>query len=214
MSILNEIDDLFQALLQETKKYQNYIFPISRIFSGKFASITLLGFECTINPQNLIKIVGAIFEKINFFNFFFLYELPLVLRADRKRKSKLEIFARRHQISNVNEIGQLVQALCQARDRKLKTIFLVSAIFPGKIDSVILLDFECSINQQILIKIVRAIFEKIEILNFFLCELLLILWLGGKLKKGLEIFARGLQISNLNEIDQLVYALRQATERK
>ena len=29
-------------------------------------------------------------------------------------------------------------------DRKLKTIFLVSSIFPGKTDSVILLGFECA----------------------------------------------------------------------
>ena len=29
-----------------------------------------MGFECTINPQNLIKIVGAIFEKMKIFNFF------------------------------------------------------------------------------------------------------------------------------------------------
>ena len=33
-------------------------------------SDVLLGFECTINLQNLIKIDGAILEKIKFFNFF------------------------------------------------------------------------------------------------------------------------------------------------
>ena len=47
------------------------------------------------------------------------------------------------------------------RDRKLKTIFLVSRIFPGKADSVTLLGFESTINPQNLNKIVRAIFEKI-----------------------------------------------------
>ena len=57
------------ALGDGKKNFKN-IFPVSGIFPGKFASITLLGFECTINPQNLIKIVGAIFEKINFFKFF------------------------------------------------------------------------------------------------------------------------------------------------
>ena len=67
--------------------------------------------------------------------------------------------------------------------RKLKTIVLVSGIFSGKPDSVILLGFECTINPQILIKIVRAIFEKIEIFNF-LCELPLILRLGKNKKKG------------------------------
>ena len=37
------------------------IFPVSGIFSGKADSVILLGFECTLNPQNLIKIVIAIF---------------------------------------------------------------------------------------------------------------------------------------------------------
>ena len=87
---------------------------------------------------------------------------------------------------------------------KLKNMFLVSRIFPGKADSVILLGFECTTNSQILIKIVKAIFEKIEILIFFLCELPLILGVGGKLKKRLEIFTRGPYISNLNEIGLLV----------
>ena len=44
--------------------------------------------------------------------------------------------------------------LGDATDRKLKTIFLVSGIFPGEVDSVILSGFECSINPQNLIKIV------------------------------------------------------------
>ena len=56
--------------LGDEKKVKN-IFPISGIFPGKFATIKLLGFECTINPQNLIKIVGAIFEKIKIFNFLY-----------------------------------------------------------------------------------------------------------------------------------------------
>ena len=75
------------------------------------------------------------------------------------------------QISTLNKIGQLVQALRYMTDRKLKTIFLVSRIFPGNADSVILLSFECTINPQNLNKIIRVIFEKIEILHFFLCEL-------------------------------------------
>ena len=45
------------------------IFPVSGIFPGKSDSVILLGFECTISPQNLIKIVGTIFEKIIFFIF-------------------------------------------------------------------------------------------------------------------------------------------------
>ena len=46
-------------------------------------------------------------------------------------------------------------------EKKIKTIFLVSWIFSGKADSAILLGFECTINPQNLIKIVRVIFEKI-----------------------------------------------------
>ena len=54
--------------------------------------------------------------------------------------------------------------------RKIKKIYisLVSWIYPGRVDSVMLLEFECTINSQNLIKIVGAIFEKIKIFNFFL----------------------------------------------
>ena len=60
---------------------------------------------------------------------------------------------------------------------------LVTRIFQGKADSAILLGFECTINPQNFMNIVWAIFEKMKILNFFLCELPLILRVGGKLKK-------------------------------
>ena len=82
-----------------------------------------------------MKIVEAIFEKTKFFNFFYC-ELPLILRVELKKAH--EIFAVGLQISNLNKIGQLVQALRYMTDRKLKTIFLVSRIFSGKADSVIL----------------------------------------------------------------------------
>ena len=49
----------------------------------------MLGFECTINPQNLNKIVRAIFEKIEILNFF-LCELPLILGVARRRKEQAE----------------------------------------------------------------------------------------------------------------------------
>ena len=58
-----------------------------------------------------------------------------------------------------------------------------------------MLGFESIVNLQNLIKIVRAIFEKIEILNFFLCELSLILGVGEKLKKtARDIYMRTLYI--------------------
>ena len=67
----------------------------------------LLGIECTRNPQNLIKIVQAIFEKLKIKNFF-LCELPFILGVGGKRKKRFEIFTRGPYISNLNEIGQLV----------------------------------------------------------------------------------------------------------
>ena len=76
-------------------------------------------------------------------------------------------------------------------DRKLKTIFLVSGLFPGKADSVILLGYECTTNTQNLIKIVGASFEKFIIFNFFSCELPLILGVDRKRKNELKIFAGG-----------------------
>ena len=148
-----------------TERKLKTIFLVSRIFPGKTDSVMLLGFECTINPQNLNKIVIANFEKIEIL-FFFLCELPLILGVARKNRQK--IFSGGLKILNLNKIGQLVKALRYVTDRKLKTIFLVSGLFPGKADSVILLGFEYTVDPQNLIKIVRAIFEKFEILNFFL----------------------------------------------
>ena len=44
------------------QKIKNYFCNLTD-FPGKTDSAILLGFECTINRQNLIKIVGAIFKK-------------------------------------------------------------------------------------------------------------------------------------------------------
>ena len=88
-------------------------------------------------------------------------------------------------------------------ERKLKAIFLVSGILPGKADSVILLGFECTKIPQNLMKIVVAIFEKIKIVIFFSCELPLILGVGRKLKKtARDIYMRTLHIEF--ERDRLV----------
>ena len=133
---------------------------------------------------------SSIFEEIKIVNFF-LCELPLILRVDRKRKNELKIFARGPQISNVNGIVQLVSALRQATNRKLKNIFLVSGIFPGIADSVILFGFECTINPENLITIVGAIFEKMKILNLFICELPLILRVDRKRKKPTRDICKG-----------------------
>ena len=60
------------------RRRKKNIFSVSRIFPGKVYSIIQLGFECTINPQNLFKIVGVIFQKIEIL-IFLLCELPLIL---------------------------------------------------------------------------------------------------------------------------------------
>ena len=51
------------ATLGDGQKIKNWYFSSFRDFPGKADCVILLGFKCTINPQNLIKIVGAIFEK-------------------------------------------------------------------------------------------------------------------------------------------------------
>ena len=71
------------ATLGDRQKIKN-IFLVTRIFPGKADSAILLGFKCTINPQNFMEIVGAIFEKMKILNFF-LCELPLILKVDRKK---------------------------------------------------------------------------------------------------------------------------------
>ena len=51
------------ATLGADRKLKNIIL-VTRIFSGRADSAILLGFECTINPQNLMKFVVVIFGKI------------------------------------------------------------------------------------------------------------------------------------------------------
>ena len=88
---------------------------------------------------------------------FFLCGLPLILRVGRKQNYGLEIFARGPYMSNLSLFRPYVKT------RKKLNIFLVSGIFPGKAEGIILLGFECTINPQNLIKIAAAIFEKIKI---------------------------------------------------
>ena len=84
------------------------------------------------------------------------------MRVDRKRKQRagdiskgiLDIECER------DWSVSLGATLDDATDRKLKTIFIVSRIFSGKPNSVILFGSECAINPQNLIKIIGAIFEK------------------------------------------------------
>ena len=87
------------------------------------------------------------------------------MRVDRKRKSGLEIFALDIECERNWSVGL---GATLSDEQKIKTIFLVSGIFPGNADSVILLDYECTINPRNLIKIVVANFEKNKFLFFSL----------------------------------------------
>ena len=75
------------ATLDDGQKIKNKFSSFKDFFSRKADSAIWLGFECTIDPQNFMKIVGAIFEKIKILNFFLMW-LPLILRVDHKRKQR------------------------------------------------------------------------------------------------------------------------------
>ena len=50
-------------------------------------SVILVRFECTINPQNFMTIVEAVFQKINFLNFFLMW---ITLNFEGRSKKKKE----------------------------------------------------------------------------------------------------------------------------
>ena len=54
----------------------------------------LLGFECTINPQNLIKIVRTIFEKFDIFNFFLMWTTLNFMGRGETKKTARDIYMR------------------------------------------------------------------------------------------------------------------------
>ena len=62
--------------LRDTQKIKKNIILLTRIFQGKANSAILFRFKCTITPQKLMKIVGAIFGKIKIFNFFSYVNYP------------------------------------------------------------------------------------------------------------------------------------------
>ena len=75
------------ATLGDGQKIKNY-YSSFRNFSGKSRWCHIVGLRmyCTINPENLFKIVGAIFDKTEILNFF-LCELPLILGVGKKLKN-------------------------------------------------------------------------------------------------------------------------------
>ena len=67
------------------------------------------------------------------FKFIFLENPKLVMRVVRKRKTAKKYLQENSQISDFNEIGQLVQGLCWATvTQRIKKNILVSGIFSGK----------------------------------------------------------------------------------
>ena len=74
--------------LGERKKIKKYYSSYKDFFREKPIVAIFLGFECTINPQNLIIIVGAIFEKMKILNFFLMWTtLNFEYRSKTKKKS-------------------------------------------------------------------------------------------------------------------------------
>ena len=109
-------------------------------FSGKADSVILLGFECTINTQNLIKIVWAIFEKIKIFNFFLMWmTLNFRGRAKTKKtardiyKKTLDIeFERDRSIGLGSTIGELRHRQERVQSTHIKSHAFCSKIFRNK----------------------------------------------------------------------------------
>ena len=109
--------DWFRRYVRRQIENKKYIFLFTRIFSGKADSAIFLGFECTINLENLMKIVGAIFEKMKILKFFHMWTtFNFGGRSKTKKWARLVSWFRRYVTWH----------------RKLKTIFLVSMIFREK----------------------------------------------------------------------------------
>ena len=91
------------------KKLKNTFFSLKDL-PGIADSAILMWLECTINPQNFMKTVEAIFEKTIFLFFIMWTTLNFEGRSKTKtkKKNRQEIFTRGLQISNLNKIGQLV----------------------------------------------------------------------------------------------------------
>ena len=72
--------------LGDRQKIRKY-FSSFRDFCGKSRQCHILGFECTINSENLIKIFGAIFEKLKILNIFLMW--TTLHFGDRSKTKKL-----------------------------------------------------------------------------------------------------------------------------
>ena len=82
------------------------------------------------------------------FKIFFLCELTLILRIDRKRKKCAKDIYRGTLSIECERERPVGLGATLGDGLKIKNIFLFSRIFPGKADSVILLGFECTTFNQ------------------------------------------------------------------
>ena len=95
----------------------------------------MLGTEYTINPQMLMKIVGSIFavfwENVNF-NFFFLCDLPLIMKADGKRRKQAEDICKRTLDIECERDSPVGLGAKLDDEQKIKNIFSSFRDFSGK----------------------------------------------------------------------------------
>ena len=110
---------------------------------------------------------------------------PLILRLGRKWKGLAGDNYKRTLNIEFEQDWSVGLGATLGADRKLKNIFLVRRIFPGKADNAIFLGFECTIKLQNLMKSLEQFLRKSKFLIFFLCELPLILRVDRKRKNGL-----------------------------
>ena len=88
-------------------------------------------------------IIRAIFEKMKILNFF-LWELPLILRIDRKRKKRARDICKGTLDIEFERDWSVGLGATLGNEQKIKNYFSSLRIFPGKADSVIFYENRCS----------------------------------------------------------------------
>ena len=117
-------------MLGDVQKIKNYLSSF-RDFPGKADSVKLLGFECTINTQNLNKIVRAIFGKIEILNFFLMLTTLNFGGRSKTEKQTEDICKGTSNVEFEQDWSFRLGAML-GDGQKIKTIFLVSGIFREK----------------------------------------------------------------------------------
>ena len=136
-----------------------------------------------------MKIVGAIFDKMKNLNFFFLCELSLILKVDLKRKKRARGICKGTLDIEFERDWSVGLGAKLDDGQKIKNYFSSFRVFSGKSRLCHIVGLR--MYPQNLMKIVGTISEKIEILNFFLCELPLILRVDRKRKKRARGICKG-----------------------